>query len=178
MDAVQPAEPPLFVEEQFARQWWLWLLVINFALWVWVGFWIQIVQGRPAGSRPAPDWVWWLLAVVLGIGLPYLLYVARLRVEVRRDLLFLGFVTPLFPLLRVPIALEKIVSAEAVTYRPLRDYGGWGIRVGSKGLAYTVSGNRGVLLKMREGRDVLIGSNEPERFALALQQALSEAQRR
>jgi len=42
------------------------------------------------------------------------------------------------------IGLEEIVRFEVQTYRPIRDYGGWGIRYGWKGKAYNVSGNRGV----------------------------------
>lgn len=55
-----------------------------------------------------------------------------------------------------------IRNAEACTYRPLRDYGGWGIRYGKMGKAYNVSGNKGVMLTLTDGKMVLIGSNDHE----------------
>lgn len=177
MNGTQPIEPPRYVEEQRFRQWWLWLILLAPVAVAWHGFWRQLIQGHPVGNRPAPDWVLWLVWLLAGIVLPWLLYSVALRVEVLSDSVSIAFVTSLVPLLRVTISLEKILSAEAVTYRPIRDYGGWGLRVGRKGLAYNVSGNRGVRLKMREGRDVLVGSKEPERLALALQQVLAEVGR-
>jgi len=178
MDAGAPIEPPLFVEEQPARQWWLWLLVANFVFWVWYGFYVQIIQGRVVGSKPAPDWAWWLMAAILGVALPWLLYAVRLRFDLYPDRIVAGFVTPHFPLIRTTIKLERVESAEPVTYRPLRDYGGWGLRRSGKGIAYNMSGNRGALLTMKEGPNVLLGSRQPEHLAAAIQQALAEANRR
>ena len=44
-------------------------------------------------------------------------------------------------------------------YDPISDYGGWGIRYGSKGKAYTVSGNYGIKIKLRNKANMLIGTN-------------------
>ena len=66
------------------------------------------------------------------------------------------------------IKLEDLVKYEVRTYNPIRDYGGWGIRWGSKGKAYNVSGNRGVYLEYSDGKKLLIGSQKPEKFAEAL----------
>jgi hypothetical protein len=111
----------------------------------------------------------------IGIALPYILSAVRLRFEVHRDRLFVGFVTPLFPLYRKAIPVGTIESAEPVTYRPILEYGGWGLRRSAKGIAYNMSGNRGVQLKMKEGRNILLGSRQPERLAAAIQQARAEA---
>ena len=56
------------------------------------------------------------------------------------------------------------------TYRPIIEYGGWGIRFGLKGKAYNVSGNEGLQLELKNGRSVLFGTMEPDRLALALAQ--------
>jgi hypothetical protein len=55
-----------------------------------------------------------------------------------------------------------------VTYRPFREYGGWGIRFGRQGIAYTVSGDRGVLVRLRNGRSFLLGSKRPESLEIML----------
>jgi hypothetical protein len=60
------------------------------------------------------------------------------------------------------------------TYRPIRDYGGWGIRYGRGGKAYNVSGNRGVMLELSDGQKLLIGSQRPEELANAINLALGK----
>jgi hypothetical protein len=61
-----------------------------------------------------------------------------------------------------------VKSHEVITYSPLRDYGGWGIRYGSKGKAYNVSGNRGVRLELSNGKRLLFGSQRPEELSEAV----------
>jgi hypothetical protein len=50
------------------------------------------------------------------------------------------------------------VDARAVAYQPLLEYGGWGIRLGRRGWAYTISGNRGVQIALKDGKSFLLGS--------------------
>lgn len=56
---------------------------------------------------------------------------------------------------------ETIQSAEVVTYNPIREYGGWGIR-GWPVTCLNARGNRGVKLKLKDGKSMLIGSQTPE----------------
>ena len=74
----------------------------------------------------------------------------------------------LFPLYRRRIALADIASAEAVTYSPIADYGGWGIRGFGSSVALNARGDRGVRLTLQDGRRVLIGSQRPEELAASL----------
>ncbi len=74
----------------------------------------------------------------------------------------------LFPLYRRRISVADIASAESVTYSPIADYGGWGIRGWGKKVALNARGNRGVRLTLRDGRRVLVGSQRPEELAEAL----------
>ena len=60
------------------------------------------------------------------------------------------------------------------SYNPIRDYGGWGIRWGTKGKAYNVSGNRGLYLEFSDGKQLLIGLQKPEEFVEALDLALDK----
>ena len=60
-------------------------------------------------------------------------------------------------------------------YRPILDYGGWGIRWGpGKGWAYNVSGNRGVQLELLDGKQLLIGSQNPEKLAQMIGKAMNK----
>ncbi len=56
-----------------------------------------------------------------------------------------------------------------MTYRPIADYGFWGIRAGRDGeRALIARGNRGVRLELTDGTRLLIGSQRPEALAAAL----------
>lgn len=78
-------------------------------------------------------------------------------------------------LLRRRFPLAEIASAEARAYRPMREFGGWGIRLGRGGLrAYTMDGNQGVELRLLNGRRALIGSRRPNELAAAIVQARSQ----
>ena len=58
------------------------------------------------------------------------------------------------------------------TYSPITEYGGWGIKWGSGGKAYNVSGNRGVQQEFTDGKRLLIGSQKPEQLDSAIAQYL------
>lgn len=70
---------------------------------------------------------------------------------------------------RIPVA--EVVSAQAVAYRPVRDYGGWGIKGSRQRRALNTRGDRGVLLTKTNGSTLLIGSQKPRELLAALAQA-------
>jgi len=49
-------------------------------------------------------------------------------------------------------------------YDPITEYGGWGFRFGflTKGMAFNVSGNKGIQLVLKNGSRLLIGTNKPD----------------
>lgn len=69
------------------------------------------------------------------------------------------------------VALSDIARAQAVVYRPIRDYGGWGIRGFANRRAWNVRGDRGVLLVRSDGSTLLIGSQRPRELLSALARA-------
>lgn len=157
-------QPSPFLEVQRFRQPWLLVIFVAIAGVMWWGFVTQVILGQPWGSKPAPDVVVWALLVVFGIGFPLLFGFGAMRTSVEGRSLHIRF----FGVFRRTIALDDIAEANATTYRPFLDYGGWGIRLGLQGWCYNVSGNRGVLLRLRDGRRVMVGSQRPERLAEAL----------
>ena len=159
-----------FREVQRFRQWWIWLLVlIAPALFIWA-FVQQIVLGNPWGNNPASDLVLIILGAIFGIGLPAFMYTIRLTTVVRDDGIYLRFFPFHFKWVRFPF--EDIDTFEVLTYSPLRDYGGWGIRYGLKGKAYNVSGNKGVLLNLKDGKTVLIGSQRADELGYAVSECI------
>ena len=67
------------------------------------------------------------------------------------------------------IEFSEIESAEAVTYRPILDYGGWGLRISHNGKAYNLRGNRGVQLHLTRGRRVMVGSQRADELSAAIE---------
>src|SRR6185437_4160602 len=109
-----------------------------------------------------------LVPVIVVLLITLLFSVLRLDTEIREDGVYVRF----FPL-RVNFRkypwedIEKIFVRK---YRPLLEYGGWGIRfsLSGNGRALNVSGNKGIQLVLPNNAKLLIGTNKPEEAALAL----------
>ena len=150
-----------FAEVERFRQPLLLLVLAGVAAPFWylvVGHFVFGAEVEAAGDLVAV----WLLAGVL---LPAFLLAARLVTEVSPRGLRLRF--PPFVTREIPFARMRRVQPR--TYRPLREYGGWGIRWGPGGKrAYNVSGKGGVEVELIDGRTVMVGSQRPEELAAAL----------
>lgn len=139
---------PIYREVQQFRQWWLWALLGGMAL-------LMLVFGPVS---------WPGLVIVSVVAL--FLYSLRLETEVRTD----GIYLKMWPLHRSfrRIAWAEMDRYEQRTYRPLREFGGWGIRWAPGRLAYNVSGNRGVWIERPNERSILVGSQRVEEFVTAI----------
>lgn len=137
--------------------------------WVWILVWgvcmaaaVATIQG--AGREPLSTTVTALtLGAVLLFPLLMTLCFLRFDVEVRADHLFIAF-GPLH-LVRKRIRYGDMESVEAVTYRPIREFGGWGIRPTGGRTAWTIRGNQAVRVVLRSGKQVYVGSRFPRRLA-------------
>ena len=149
-----------FREEQRFRQPWLLAILLLPCVPILYGAYQQLATDRKPGAA---------LAVIPAIFVAFLIWFLSLKLvtEVRDEELYIKFVR-LWPACRIP--LDQVRRAAALTYSPLFDYGGWGIRCGRKGMAYNVSGNRGVLLDLADGRSVLVGSQRAEELARAIEE--------
>jgi len=160
----------LFREVQRFDQWWLWLLVLIPTSTVWYGAIQQLVFGKDFGENPASDTGVSVLLVLFGILLPLFMYSLKLITEVRQDGLYVRFYPFHFSYRRYPY--ESMNSYKVRVYSPLKEYGGWGIRYGHKGMAYNVSGDRGVQLELKDEKNLLIGSQYPEELVSHMQSAM------
>jgi Family of unknown function (DUF6141) len=161
---------PVYKEEQRFRQWWIWAIVIAPATLAWLAFIAQIIRGKPVGQNPAPDWLVWVIWLLIGIGLPLLFGRMALVLEVTPERVLVRY----RPFTRRAIALADIERVEERTYNAIKEYGGWGVKGWSKEkMAYNVRGDRGVELTLKDGRRVMLGSQRADELAAAI-----EAQRR
>ncbi|HEU4719164.1 MAG TPA: hypothetical protein VFU15_15075 [Bacteroidia bacterium] len=159
-----------FSETQRFRQWWIWLSLAAMEAYIIYGFVQQIVLGHPFGSRPAPDWALYILICVpsLFVGLAVSL---RLETKINGDGVFLRY-KPFINTTRA-FLWKDVGSAFVRQYRPIAEYGGWGIRGNFygrwNGKAYSVSGNMGLQLVMKNGKKILIGTCNAEELKAVLQ---------
>jgi hypothetical protein len=160
----------LYREEQpFARTW-VWIPVVIVVAVAWYFFFREMVWS-PEGSR-APVGLW-IMFIAVGVLTPALFFSMRLIVTLNRR----TFLIRMWPLYRRTVPVADIVSVEAVTYRPILEFGGWGVRYSLKRRAwgYTVSGKEGVQLELANGKRILVGSKENTRLASVLEQAKASA---
>jgi hypothetical protein len=108
-----------------------------------------------------------LLAFVFiyGVGFPFFVYTtACIR---RSEKLAVYIKCKPFHRKWISFNSEDISKVEAATYSPIKEYGGWGIRYGRKGKGYNVSGNKGLFVTLRNGRNIMIGlANHEELYNL------------
>jgi hypothetical protein len=111
----------------------------------------------------------------LGLGLTFLMIVIIFLLHMTTEVtptdlrVWFGWI----PTYRRIVPVDTIRSVEVVTYRPIADYGFWGIRSGRDGeRALIARGNRGVWLELTDGSKLLIGSQKPELLAAAIDRSL------
>lgn len=158
---------PLYREVQRFRQVWIWVIIVVLTGSVWYATVEQLLLQRPFGDRPMPDILLVVYWFVFGMGLPALFFFGQLVTEVRDDGIYLRF-SPFHRTFR-RIAFTEVKQCEVRTYRPIREYGGWGIRYGRPGKAYNVSGDCGVQIELLNGKRLLIGSQRAEELWRAIQ---------
>lgn len=148
------------------RQWfpvWVYVLLIGA---VAAYFWTTPIRGGLYEQ---------LFALVIPALLLLVLNLLALDTRVNRDQIEIRFGV-LFPLLKKDIPISAIQETRCVSYRPMRDAGGWGYRWGrfdgEPCRFYTAHGKQGVLI-ITEDMWHIIGSKAPE----ALRDSIDAARR-
>lgn len=103
-----------------------------------------------------------LIEAVFG-GVKIELFTDRLRVSLGR----IGWI-------RKTVPYGGIERIEPVTYRPLREFGGWGVRGFGTRQAWTAQGNRALVLYRSDGSQLYLGCADPERLAERLHSAAGQ----
>lgn len=131
--------PVVYREVQRFRNLTLWLLVGGVSLLTWYVALRQLILGQPVGDRPASDEMVIGAWVVFGVALPACFWLVALVTEVGHA----GVTIRFWPFPGRRFRWQEIERTEVITYRPLRDFGGWGLRWAlGRRRAYTVSGHR------------------------------------
>lgn len=163
---------------RYREQTWapLWVMVL---IWVSCGAAIvgsvhSIGEALSATGDQGLSWPGIGALAAVGVAAFFLLainaFFIRLDVEVRADHIHIAF-GPIH-LVRKRIPFKDIEDVRGLTYRPLLEFGGWGIRPRPKRTAWTIRGNQAAAVKLRSGRQIYVGSEHPQRLAGAIRTAM------
>lgn len=134
--------------------------------WILVVFWgsmfIAMATVSMAPGETGEERFWGL--VILGVTTVAIqLLVAGLSVRLYRDHLVVGLGS--VGLISKKIRYDQILRTESVTYSPIREFGGWGVRSGAGGRkVWSARGNHAVVLHLEDGTRLYVGSDSPHRL--------------
>jgi hypothetical protein len=170
---------PLYKETQTFRQPWMWFIifiataatVIFFA----IGINRQIIHGQPYGDNPMSDTgliVMGFFSLLIMAAVIFLVLKAKLIIEITEHAIIFRF-PPFINKSRV-INRNEIDRFEVRKYKPIREYGGWGIRLGMRksGIAYNVHGSTGLQLYLVNGRKILLGTQRKDAIHSAMEKMI------
>lgn len=158
--------PILFKEKQRFTQWWLWLLlivIVGDSLWQT----FKTIQTQNGIHFPQ------ILTSVFFELLPAILIIALmgsilLNTEIKPDGIYVKF-SPIHRSYRQYL-FSDLTSIQIRKYKPLLEYGGWGIRGFGSNKALNISGNIGLQLIFKDGRKLLIGTQQQQELGNVLSQ--------
>ena len=164
-----------FNEKQYFRKWWfILILVIVMGITIY-GMIQQVVFDQPWGNNPMSNsgFIVLMLLLVFLLGSIFLM---RLETKIDEKGIQFGF----HPFQRKGIfyAWNEIAEISVVEYNPLIDYGGWGWRISltGKGQAYNVSGNKGIQVRLKNGKQRLIGTQIREEATKIINHHFNDAE--
>ena len=143
-----------FKEKQRFTQWWIWLILVLAPVFTGIAYGLN----PNAASGVSSD--------ILGVFFLFLvLALAFLGIHLETHIDPSGISARLFPIhLRFKhYKWTDLESIQVRKYKPISEFGGWGYRSwgGKKGNAWNMSGNEGIQLKFKSGRELLIGTQKP-----------------
>ena len=108
-----------------------------------------------------------IIVTIINFGMTLLFFSFRLETIITTESVSVRF----FPFHIKPVVITKqqIKNAFVREYKPIREYGGWGLKGSSKNKAYNVSGNVGLQLILKDEAKVLIGTNNHDELEKAME---------
>lgn len=160
----------LFQEQQRFNQWWIWLIIIGINILPFYGIYQQIIMGQTFGTKPMSNAGWLIFAAFMLLVTLFMLSF-RLVTLIKTDGIYVRFY-PIQTSMKF-YKWDEISKLYVRKYKPIREFGGWGLRYGffGKGRALNVSGNNGLQIEFTNGNKLLIGTQKPEAIKEVLYKA-------
>lgn len=96
-------------------------------------------------------------------------YIFRLETQIKKDGIYVRFFP--FHLSFRHYTWDSIQRLFVRQYKPIQEYGGWGLRYNflGNGRALNIAGNQGLQIEFTDQKRLLIGTQKPDEVALILQ---------
>ena len=148
---------PLFTEKQRFNQWWLWLLLaVSLAV-------PAILLFKEASEKSGG-----FSGLIIILSVIILFVVLRMTTVVTKENIQLTY----FPFVNKTINLADIETMKVINYGFV---GGWGIRFWTQfGTVYNVRGNKGLHIKFKNGKQLVIGTQKPQELEKVVEQLNSK----
>jgi hypothetical protein len=166
----------LFEEIQTFRQKALWLLLglitVGSIVLFGIAIYNQVILNEQFGEKPMSDIaliIGFVLVIGFAIFLSWFFYSIRLETKIDERSIKYKF----WPFIREykEIPIQSVYSIEVEKYKPIMEYGGWGYRFSMKGrgLCLNVSKNMGLRIKMKDGFELLLGTQKAEELSVIVE---------
>lgn len=148
---------PLFTEKQRFNQWWLWLLLaVSLAV-------PAILLFKEASEKSGG-----FSGLIIILSVIILFVILRMTTVVTKEKIQLTY----FPFVNKTINLADIETMKVINYGFV---GGWGIRFWTQyGTVYNVRGNKGLHIKFKNGKQLVIGTQKPQELEKVVEQLNSK----
>ncbi len=147
----------------------LWISIIFISGFVLFGTVQQIIFGEEVETDPGTHIGIIILGSLIGLGLPGAFFTIKLISEVRDDGIYIKFYP--FQLKYQHLTFNEILTYKVREFNPVKEFGGWGLKYGASGKAYSMNGNYGVQLELQDRSELMIGSRKPQDLASAIEKA-------
>jgi hypothetical protein len=157
----------VFEEKQWFNQWWMQMINLGLLGLLYYFLYQWYVVGVNVDKVAANDYAGQVLVIVLLLFSIGLIYIFRLRTTIDERGIHYRFLP--FHKTTKTISWKDLEDCEVRKYSPLSEYGGWGYKLhfGGNG-ALNVKGNMGIQLKLKSGKQLLIGTQKPEEAQLVI----------
>ena len=156
-----------FEEEQRFTNRWLWLLLSCTSIVFIYEIFEQILVHKSVADYSQKDNVLILMGII-PLVIMYLFYKIKFTTRIDNEGIYYQFYP--FHLREKKISWDEIDTIYVRKYKPIIEYGGWGIRIKpfKKDIAYNIWGNWGLQIEKSDGKRILLGTQRPEDIKRAI----------
>ncbi len=171
-------EKVYFSEEQRHNQWWLWVIPGAATLAVLIpflyGIYVSEVLQEPFGENPMTTEgliATGIASVLMMLIILFVLGKTKLITKINSRGIWVCY-PPLYPRGKW-ISPEEVVKYEILTFKAIREFGGYGMKRKRKyGQAFIVAGNTALQLHLTNGKRLLIGTQKKQAIAHAMEKLM------
>ncbi len=166
----------VYYYEKQREKWWTWLVMMRVNLIFIIGCVLQIGFDRAFGNNPMGNAGLIVTAVAI-LFISLLVLSGNLQTYINHEGVFVKY-SPYHFKYRF-YAWSNISHVYVRDYHPFREFGGRGLRLSrwhftgkilhfSRSIAYTIGGKTGLQLELKDGKKILIGTQQPDELKRVL----------